>query len=260
MIISDFPVMIALSDKFPDFSYTGEYTILDDGSESGVKQVAFLTSGTLTTMDDARVTVQAQGAGGGGGAGNSSTSGSDGADGTVVSKDFSLPAGEYTIDIGAAGTKGNQSAGGDGGDTTFDDLLFASGGAGGARNGAKTLEHAGLYSSYGQGGVGGTKSMYTGSYSAASYCIKLNAATIYTTPDTNGTVYMRNNNSLWQLGTTTYPSTITGTDGNSFYRLMDSRYVLTSQCGTPYLQAASDTRKWYGTDGYPGIVILSGKA
>lgn len=244
----------------PEYTYDGTHTVIDDGSTSGTWQIGLTSTGTLTLASAAKgITIQGQGGGGGGGAGYASGSGSDGADGSIDSYEGTLATGTYAVEIGAAGSKGNGGAGGAGGTTTFADILSAPGGAGGAHKGGESMMHTGLYNTYGQGGVGGTQSMYTGSYSAASYCIKLNAATVYSTPDTGGTVVVSNSYTTYVLGTTTYPSTITGEDGNTFYKIMTGHYVLTSQCDPPYLRAASDNRKWYGNAGYSGIVILSGK-
>lgn len=158
MIISDFPVMMNVSDKFPEFEYTGEYTIIDDGSASGVRQVAFLTTGTLTLPDGAKnVTVQAQGGGGSGGA-YSSRNGSDGKDGKIESYEGALEAGTYAVTIGAGGSRRYDTSGSAGGTTTFGELLEAAGGAGGAYNGGAKLEHTSIYSPYGTGGAGGKSS------------------------------------------------------------------------------------------------------
>lgn len=159
MIISDFPVMMDMSDKFPEFEYTGEYTIIDDGSESGMKQVAFLTTGTLTLPDGAEgVTVQAQGGGGSGGAYNGTSKGSDGYDGSIDSYEGNLAAGTYIVTIGAGGDGPYNAKGKSGGTTSFGDILSAGGGTGGAYGDNVKRTHSGLYSTYGWGGAGGTSS------------------------------------------------------------------------------------------------------
>ena len=255
MIISDFPVLMDVSDKFPEFEYTGEYTILDDGGASGEKKVAFLSSGILTLLNDAHMTVQAQGGGGAGGAGSSSSSGSDGADGSIEVFSGNLQAGEYAIDIGAAGSKTTDAAGGAGGTTSFGDLLTAAGGAGGARKGGASLEHSGLYSTYGQGGKGGKSSQYTGSVrdtykftGAGQNIYQFSSATPVGTCESGVTYYID-----WGI--------VAAAAGNA-YTINSGAYkgycVLTSDISPTY-HSTSDTRKWTGNAGYPGIVILSGK-
>ena len=266
MIISDFPVMMNVSDKFPEFEYTGEYSVLDDGSETGMKQVAFLTTGTLKLANSASgMIIKARGGGGGGGAGSASATGSDGADGSIELLETTLHAGEYTITIGAAGAKGNSAAGGAGGATSFDDLLTAEGSAGGARNGGVNVTRAPLHSTYGYGGEGGSKTQYTGSISDP-YVVAYsgsNGMNIYSSPDITSTLltsYGTNYGVVLHEGTSD-PVTYSGTGGPFYYAGYTAipGYIPVSEVSRVEKYSGSDNRRWYGNDGYPGIVILIGK-
>lgn len=255
MIISDFPVLASgLPTGFPEFTYSGEYSVLDDGSTSGVKQVAFLTSGTLTLVDDAvDITIQGQGGGGGGGAGSESTSGGDGADGFIQTYAGNLSSGEYSISIGAAGTAGSQGAGGTGGETSMGDILVAAGGGGGAYKGNASRNHSGLYGTYGHGGSRGTSSDYSES-SVITYYVSGAGATLYTSASTSSAT----SETLTSGKHKTYSS-----QNSSFYQISggthSGKYVKASDV-TWTKETTSVTKRYYGFAGNPGIVILSGKA
>lgn len=271
MIISAFPSGAKVSVALPDFVYTGEYYVEDDGTKSGVWRIRLTSSGTLTLDEKVNeATIQAQGGGGGGGAGGGSAtdivSGSDGADGSIQTYTGALAAGEYIISLGAAGSKGNNGAGGKGGDTTFGTVLTASGGAGGAHKGGTTLEHTCLYSTYGRGGVGGASTQYSGKYTPAEWVAwgptNGNGMRIFTAPDTSAAVSqtVRDGNGVTIQGTnSSAPDTVTGT-GGKFYITESGRYILTTEAASTTFYAAKDTRKWTGNAGFSGIVILSGKA
>lgn len=253
--------MIALG-GFPDFTYSGAHTIIDTGAESGEWKIALTGGGKLTINKKiAKTTIQAQGGGGGGGASNGSASGSDGKDGTIVTNSLAIDPGEYEIEIGAAGSRGYNSAGYVGGTTKFGDLLTASGGAGGARAGGnRNQEHTSIYNNYGKGGLGGTIGQYSGS---------ANYKYVYTA---SRTTYMYNKPSSidgWNEGTlsagqTVYLSSNTqynSTDGSSdkWYKTESGLYVPVGNGSVQY-KLISDSRKWYGVAGTAGVILLSGKA
>lgn len=145
----------------PEYTFDGTHTVIDDGSESGTWQIALTSTGTLTLTKAAKgITVKAQGGGGSGGA-YSSRNGSDGKDGEIVSYEGELAVGTYAVTIGAGGRERYDTSGSKGGTTTFGELLTAAGGAGGAYNGGAKLEHASIYSTYGMGAIGGTKSHHS---------------------------------------------------------------------------------------------------
>ncbi len=135
------------------YSYTGSYSIIDDGD--GNTRVKFLTSGTLILSRSVTVDVFIVG-GGGGGAGSQGGSawcggGAGGYTGTWSS--IYLEAGvSYTITVGAGGTAGPSTglAGTGGKSWAFNETLYyANGGTGGNSSGTQ----AGGYG--GNGGSGG---------------------------------------------------------------------------------------------------------
>ena len=247
----------------PEFEYTGNYTLVDDGSESGFWTYAFTSSGILTLMKKiAKAAIKIQGAGGGSGASNGSTNGSDGQDGEIQSlSDIKLPKDEYSIVIGAAGARGYSSAGYKGGDTSFDDLLTAVGGTGGPLGGnAYNKTHTSIYEEYGKGAIGGTIYQYSGSATYKYVFTASSLAYMYNQPSSingqnmgsvaaGGTVYLASN--------TVYSST----DGSSdrWYKTESGYYISVAKGSVSY-KAISDTRRWYGVAGNSGIVLLSGKA
>lgn len=270
MIFSAFPAGGSINLPLAGLTYTGTYVILDDGIKSGLWMVRLTTSGTLTLKENvSEATIQAQGGGGGGGSGGGTgtdvVSGSDGADGSIQTYTGALSSGEYSINLGAAGARGSDGAGGKGGDTTFGNLLTAVGGAGGAHKGGTTLEHSGLYNIYGHGGAGGAATQYTGKYTAASWTAwgPINGGMrIFVAADTSSAINQTINdgNGVTILGTSSSaPDTVSGI-GGTFYLTKSGRYILTTDVASTTFTAAKDTRKWTGNVGYPGIVILSGKA
>ena len=271
MIFSAFPAGGNVNLPLSFLTYTGTYVVEDDGIKSGVWRLRLTTSGVLTLSEKvSEATIQAQGGGGGGGSGGGTgtdvVSGSDGADGSIQTYTGALSSGEYSINLGAAGARGSDGAGGNGGDTTFGNLLTASGGAGGAHKGGTTLEHSGLYNIYGHGGAGGAATQYTGKYTPAEWVAwgptNGNGMRIFTAPDINASVNqtVRDGNGVTILGSnSSAPDTVTGT-GGKFYVTKSNRYILTTEAASITFTAAKDTRKWTGNVGYPGIVILSGKA
>lgn len=132
----------------PAFSYTGAYTILNDGD--GNWRIRFLTSGTLTLNDPATIDAFLVGGGASGSiSGGSSYMGGGGGSGfTTTQKGIYLEAGiDYSIVIGAGGTSPTSSSliGNSGGTTSAFNLSAAGGTAGN-----------GTYYTYGgSGGSGG---------------------------------------------------------------------------------------------------------
>lgn len=249
MIISDFPVMMNVSDKFPEFEYTGEYTIIDDGSVTGVKQVAFLTTGTLILPDGAKnVTVQAQGGGGSGGASNGTSKGSDGYDGAIDTYTGDLLAGEYIITIGAGGTEPTNASGTSGGTTSMGDIVSAAGGAGGSRTGGVTRAHSGLHDTYGHGGAGGTTSQVT---VTNTYYVSGAGATLYSSPSddaaTSETLTAGKHKTLSAQSSRFYYIS-GGTHSGKYVKKADVTWT-----------SEITNQRYRGNAGYPGIVILSGK-
>ena len=95
----------------PQFTYTGEYSFIDDGS--GNWRIKFLTSGVLTYTKDVIVDVFLVGAGGGGKSGSTARAGGgSGYTKTVKSVTIKKKT-RYTIEIGVSGESvdgGNTSA------------------------------------------------------------------------------------------------------------------------------------------------------
>lgn len=158
----------------PEFTYTGDYEIVNDADEpittsQGNWKIRFLTSGTLTfqALNGAENGIDVFLVGGGGGGANSGYVNSEnpnwgGAGGgggyTSTAKAITVTTDtDYSITIGAGGSNGN--AGVRGGETTAfgESALGGYGGAGKAANGG---------SGGSGGGKGGKKSNDTGAYSA----------------------------------------------------------------------------------------------
>lgn len=121
-------------------SYTGSYSIIDDGG--GDSRVKFLTSGTLILNKTVTVDVFLVGGGGSGGYGGSGNYGSAGGGGyTTTSSGIVLEAGvSYDLIIGAGGvTPYSGNDGNDGGQTAIallgSNIAYANGGYGGIKNG-----------------------------------------------------------------------------------------------------------------------------
>lgn len=99
----------------PEFTYTGNYSLIDDGD--GNWRIKFLTSGTLTftKLGSAGKGIDVFLVGGGGGCGNangvSDFLGAGGGGYTKTTRQITVQAGvEYTIVIGAGSTKPNSSS------------------------------------------------------------------------------------------------------------------------------------------------------
>ncbi|MEA5048477.1 MAG: hypothetical protein VB034_07680, partial [Eubacteriales bacterium] len=146
----------AAQDKLPSFTYTGTYTLLDDGD--GNWRIKFLTSGTLTL--EKSTTIDLFLVGGGGGGGNSvsyNSSGGGGGGYTVTHKGIVLVGGtQYSVVVGAGG-----GAASSGGTTWFanSNLYYAAGGNGGGyaggNGGSGGGGGAGQSGSPGNGGTDG---------------------------------------------------------------------------------------------------------
>ena len=119
--------------KLPEFEYTGQFQLIDDGKEGMTQnwRIKFLTSGVLTfAKDPGSIDVFLVG-GGGGGARYHGVAGGGGYTKTFPSVVLFKET-PYEIVIGAGGEKGNSSGGvpSAGGDTTFDTTMIANGGKG----------------------------------------------------------------------------------------------------------------------------------
>lgn len=118
----------------PDFTYSGDYTLLDDGEENW--RIKFLTSGTLAIVDDGSdvpviVDIFAVGGGASGASGDEETGGGGGGSGyTTTRKEIELVKGaEYEIIIGDGGTAVTSANGINGGATSFGgSIVTANGG------------------------------------------------------------------------------------------------------------------------------------
>ena len=94
----------------PKFTYTGQYSFIDDGG--GNWRIKFLTSGVLTWIKDTMIDAFLVGAGGGGKSQSPQASGGGGYTKTVKSVALAKNA-KYTIEIGVSGESvngGNTSA------------------------------------------------------------------------------------------------------------------------------------------------------
>jgi len=104
----------------------GEVSVRD-----GFKYHTFKSSGSLQVVEPGNVEYLIAAGGGGGGSGGGA--GGGGAGGVVTGKCKVQPQ-KYTITIGAGGTRGNNSNGGDGNNSLFGEIVSAIGGGGGSSN------------------------------------------------------------------------------------------------------------------------------
>ena len=127
----------------PKFTYTGQYSFIDDGS--GEWRIKFLTSGVFTPLRNMAIDAFLVGGGGGSKGGSSNTSTTAGAGGgyTATHKAINLTSGTaYNIVVGAGGVGntggqtsafGNSVDGGSPGETSSNTAYGGSGGSGGGR-------------------------------------------------------------------------------------------------------------------------------
>lgn len=143
--------------KLPKFTYTGTYELIEDGEKDW--RIKFLTGGVLTPKRKMKIDVFLVG---GGAAGGVSYGGGGGY--TTTQKDITLVTNtQYDITIGAGGTGGNNSPGGD--STAFGIAAAgASGKDGGSGGGQCYIAHDNDYS----GGNGGSDGSNGGTYNPAS--------------------------------------------------------------------------------------------
>ena len=113
---------------FPEFTYTGEYYIVNEGTPDW--KIYFTSSGTFTPASSIAVQVQAIGGGGGGnGGGADQKPRVGGGGGNSMVNEIILEAGiEYPLTIGAGGTGGAGGGTGASGGTTTGFGLTAAGG------------------------------------------------------------------------------------------------------------------------------------
>lgn len=121
----------------PEFTYTGEYNIREDGV------VELLTSGTITFLNPAVIDIFCVGGGSGGNGGSTKTSlmGGGGSGGYTATIRKQSVSGSYDVSIGAGGAGGQSLStsspnvlGAAGGATSFGNILSANGGNGGSVN------------------------------------------------------------------------------------------------------------------------------
>lgn len=152
--------------KLPKFTYTGTYTLLDDGG--GNWRIKFLSSGKFTPAKDMTVDVFIVGGGGGGGSGTSGmrfvSGGGGGYTKTVTSQ--LLKAGvAYDVVVGAGGavdTSGGASTfngvsanGGQPGESNITGAVGGSGGSGGGSAGKNSADPSILAGNGGSDGSDG---------------------------------------------------------------------------------------------------------
>ena len=232
----------------PEYTFDGTHTVIDDGSESGIWQIGLTSTGTLTLASAAKgITVKAQGGGGSGGASDGTTDGSDGYDGAIASYEGDLAAGDYSVAIGAGGSAPTNAKGNSGGKSSFANIAIANGGAGGALGGDVSRTHTGLYSTYGHGGAGGEKWNYTSTY---KHYVSGEGAKLYTSGLQDSGLTLPSGK--FEIENATY--------GGDKYKIISGTYagyyVYTSEVTKT---SEESSRKYYGTSGRPGIVIISGK-
>ncbi len=167
---SDYTASISFN-AIPEFTYTGDYQIVDDGGKpittsQGNWKIRFLTSGTLkfTQLNGASEGLDVFLVGGGGGG-----DGEGGGGGyTKTVKAVSVAAGTaYSVTVGAGGAAGvsNKTPGGDGG-TSSAFGVSAAGGSGSNSNGGSGGGSYGFLESGGAGGSDGSDGVSIGSYAA----------------------------------------------------------------------------------------------
>ena len=136
------------------FTYTGNCTVIDDGS--GNWRVKFLTSGTFTSTANVSIDVFLVGGGAGGKSSSSAWSGTSGGDGggggyTLTAKNINLNSnGSYEIVIGSGGSSGGGSGGSS---TAFGQIAAGGSGLNGGSSGGAGGSYGGTYSC-GSGGSG----------------------------------------------------------------------------------------------------------
>lgn len=147
--------------KTPQYSYTGISEFIDDGHKNW--RLKFLTSGTLTLMNDQILDVFCVGGGGGGHSAAGNAAGGGGGGYTNTARGIPAVSGVYEIVVGnggAARTRGGTSsafgisADGGKGATTGTGANGGSGGGAGARDGGSDGSDGFPYSSGGAVGEG----------------------------------------------------------------------------------------------------------
>lgn len=159
--------LILYFNQIPEFSYTGDYEIVDDNdnpiiTSQGNWKIRFLTSGTLTFTElrgaADGIDVFLVGGGGGGGYGGYHVFDGTGGGGGYTNTGLDIPIEEnisYAIDVGSGGACGTNSnySGNDGGNTAAFSLT-AIGGKGGAAGGSSAKPGSDGGSGAGCGGNG----------------------------------------------------------------------------------------------------------
>lgn len=138
---------------FPEFTYTGKYHIVNEGTPDW--KIYFTSSGTFTPASNIAVQVQAIGGGGGGNGGDAAKKPRvGGGGGNSMTGELILESGvSYEIIIGAGGTGGGSTGQGRAGGTTRGFGLTATGGTYGVK---VTVYEFGDTSGIRQSGTGGS--------------------------------------------------------------------------------------------------------
>lgn len=141
----------------PEFTYTGEYYIVNEGTPDW--KIYFTSSGTFTPASNIAVQVQAIGGGGGGNGGYADQKPrAGGGGGNSMTGELILESGvSYKIKIGAGGTGGDSTGQGRAGGTTSGFGLTATGGTYGVE---VTVYEFGDTSGIRQSGTGGSGGDY----------------------------------------------------------------------------------------------------
>lgn len=183
-----------------DFTYTGSYSIIDDGE--GHWRVKFLTSGTLTVTGSAAIQVFLVGGGGGGRTGG-------GGGGYTLTQSLTLTPGTYNIVIGTGGPQATN-----GGNTTAFSLTANGGVAGGFGNSATGV--GGKGGSGGGGTYNGTGGTNGGNGTNGSVAVggTGQGTTTKEFAETDGTLYSTGGNSYGSGGAARAANTGDGGHGN----------------------------------------------
>lgn len=250
MITADYSAFMSFN-RLPDFTYTGDFEIVNDEDEViTVSQddwkIRFLTSGTLTftALNGAEDGIDVFLVGGGGGGGNASTGTSDAFGGgggyTTTEKSVPVVVGEpYEIIVGAGG-----SAATDGGSTSAFSVS-ADGGKAGSAGGAGGSGGGGI------GGVGGSDGSNGGNNGGSGQ-----GTTTMEFGESNATLYAGGGGGGISGGT---PSPVPGGDGGG--GAGSHQAGMTGQNGTDNLGGGGGGGSAYGGSasggaGGSGIVII----
>ena len=166
----------------PAYTYTGDHTLLDDGD--GNWRIRFLTSGTFTPKKGITVDVFAVGGGGSGRTDATYGGGGGGGGCTNMVTGVALTGGkDYAVVVGDGGAAVN--AGGPGGTSSFDTLLYAEGGTFSNTN----IKYGGDGGSGGGGWQGAGGSDGSNGLGTATFAGQGQGTTTREFHESNGTLY-----------------------------------------------------------------------